>query len=386
MTTGDLIIIKTFCEQMSDNDNYPYALNQLSNLSDNIRDTLKGEIQKIKKNHNNSDAVLVESELIIRYFMSSRYRSLKFDIIQGPISVYQMSHDQYPHIFYLFGDIHYKESECTSEYEFIHWLNDTIVNSPVYIDVYIESSYIYKDYKYFDPSIRAKGTYLGDTYDHFKKCFNKKSDKVCQTSRFHYTDIRNTFKSDDEYNGWYIFTKGYLRNDSVWEQKDIPIITRFINNLELDDSVMNVRILKQFDNILDEKIKFKLISRFQACKKSLKKYIPSMNPSNILKIDGGKFNLKKFDDDKFMQYEMCYMDYYLMARSFRNYNQTQKYSRPSYNNVIYAGDEHIDNYINILTSLGFKMGFKYNEDDAGLNQCIDISKMEQPMFYQRYRE
>ena len=90
---------------------------------------------------------------------------------------------------------------------------------------------------------------------------------------------------------------------------------------------------------------------------------------------------------------MMQMDYYLLARCFRTYKKKGGYSRPSYNNIIYCGAYHIETYVFLLDKLGFKIDAKvdqllglymYKPNSLTKMQCLDISKIKQPLFHQRY--
>ena len=82
------------------------------------------------------------------------------------------------------------------------------------------------------------------------------------------------------------------------------------------------------------------------------------------------------------------MDYYLMARCFRKFERKKdEYYLPPANIIIFAGDAHISNYIEILGKLGFTINFqkkRTNVNDPNY-QCLNISEMKQPMFHQRFK-
>ncbi len=67
------------------------------------------------------------------------------------------------------------------------------------------------------------------------------------------------------------------------------------------------------------------------------------------------------------------------------HKKTSEYSRPSYNNIIYAGDAHIATYMLKLRALGFTVDYTKHATTKYNFQCIDIYGMKQPMFHQRYK-
>ena len=377
----DLAKIINFCELITKKDrDYPNSLKSLAGISDKTKGIMLKVIKKYQKGKTKQNAGYVETELIRRFLDPAPFLNTPIKEVEGPVALYQMSHPnskKYPRIFYLIGDVHVKQSKCPG-YSIVKWIHDTIVNSPCFIDVYLESPYHYKKYRMIKEKWIDPNTYLMDMYYGFEKCFKKQTMldfDVCQTSRFHYTDIRKICKTID-----------LLLNK---------------------ESFIHKRIQKQFDNITDKNIRTALEQSFQKCQE---KYIRRVQTADI---DTGKKIKDIIDYGKILAYQMCLMDYYLMGRCFRNYEgdlrgaKGVKYRRPSYNNIIYTGDLHTENYVKILTELGFKIDFKdINEEVEDIDalvaktpgmsneqrfntipdfQCLDVSKMKQPMFHQRYK-
>jgi hypothetical protein len=243
---------------------------------------------------------------------------------------------------------------------------------------------------------------MQDVYKEFKACFAKESKKICQTSRFHYTDMRYMFVTGPQKYGNYILSN--LSNNPIITTKIKDAINAYFHYLLDKDSIINKRIQKQIDNVEDPKVKKTLEDYWHECKKT--HYL-----TFLFKEDVGKKLWTVINAGKLSRYKVCLMDLYLMARCFRTYKKGSKYSRPSYNNIIYAGGAHVHNYINILLKLGFVIDFKSANFDTtpekmketsnkGIEmggfenvlrtipnfQCLDVSEMKQPMFYQRYTD
>ncbi len=391
---------RKFYSQILNKDKHPDYLKSLIGISDDTKSKLMSCISDFQdtlgreKEHYGG---YVESKLVYRFLNPSPFLSEKIKEVGGPVLLYQMSHpniSEYPQIFYLFGDLHVMLSKCPG-YGIADWIYDTIIDSPVFIDVYLESPYLYKDY---DSSKMGKKTpnYIKDIYDRFKNCFDKESKIVCQTSRFHYTDMRRIFETKYQRYGYTQISK--LKNPVLTEMIKL-YVNAYFDYLLSEESVINKRIRKQIDNIENPVIKRVLEDCLQHCRE--KNRFDYISQGDI-----GRKLSEVVNYNSVQNYGDCLMDYYLMTRCFRTYKKGVKYFLPSYNNIIYAGGGHIRSYINILTKLGFVIDFEKVDFDAeapGMEekfaqsdgiiewfqsipnfQCLDISEMKQPMFHQRY--
>ena len=311
---------------------------------------------------------------------------MKFKKIQGPISIRCMCSSEHPQIFYLLGDTHKRNSTCTKEFSVSRWLTSTIISSPVFIDVYLETPYIYENYISIKKGILGTSinNYLQDVNSSFSSCFFNKNDTVCQTARFHYTDMRSILETEDQKKGRLLFFK-ILKN--IATKKDVKNL-RYINGwlafLRDPNSIIYTRIEKQIDSIENTKIQKYLRKRYQNCLKSSSRFLNDVNITGVKTIKKAR---ERIPVNEIKTYRICLMDYYLMARCFRSYHKIDSYYyRSGYNNIIYTGNLHVKNYTNILEKLGFKTTYKNISKTKKSNyQCIDISLMEQPMFHQRYR-
>ncbi len=404
----DFEICEDFFSKILAKDKNPDYLKSLIGISRKTNHVLRRCIRDYQKEHDQYNAGYIESRLIRRFLKPSSFLNEKIQEVEGPVSIYQMSHPEYPQIFYLFGDIHVEYSRCSDTYNIIQWIGDTIRNSPMFIDVYVESSYVYKNY----PRITSKETpnknYLSRIYHAFRDCFKKYEKEgtfhICHTSRFHYTDMRSIFETEQQKEGYIII----MLNELV-TLENVDFLNAFINLLLNTNSIIHQRIQKQFNNITDSKIREKLEGYLKKCQEL---YQCKIKPINIDLI---KWPINPDDHitardvvnrPAIGKYEICLMDCYLMGRCFRSYTNGSKYHRPSYNNIVYAGAGHIRNYISILKKLGFEIGFKdvnflpgkeHNDKMKQVGnekyyssipnfQCINVSEMEQPMFHQRYRQ
>nr|QBK85511.1 MAG: hypothetical protein LCMAC101_00980 [Marseillevirus LCMAC101] len=395
---GDLEKINNFCDKIirknKDYPDYPDSLKSLGGISDRTKDIMLKVIKNYQKGKSKRNAGYVKSELISRFLNPSPFLSNPIKKIEGPISIYQLSSTRNPQIFYLFGDYHDKLNSCGKTPKFYTWIEDTIINSPVFIDVYVEVPYQYKGRGYISGSMMKgiKDCYIRDFTEHFLKCFHHdKKYSPCQTSRFHYTDLRMLLPVESGFSTLILTYKSLFKNQSKKEiSRRIKGVNIYFDFLTYPKSIVHKRITKQIGAIEDPRIKSSIRNMYRKCLADFLKGIEHINPRQ------SKSKITKSLDSAFF-YQICLMDFYLISRCFRSYKKKEGYSGPSLNNIIYAGNTHIHNYIKILQILGFDIvesadylpydGDRPYDNDAKPNknaQCLNISKIKQPLFHQRY--
>ena len=395
---NDLERVQKFCDQITKENTYPDSLKALRGISNETRDILTGVVRHELYNRQQEQKYDTELVLILRFLKPLKFLNLKFDNILGPTSVCQMSSPSYPHIFYIFGDVHKKTGTCPNNPDALtitNWIERTISTSPVFIDVYLESPYMYKSYK---KAPLGSDNYLRDNYNAFHKCLIRKDNSgICRTSRFHYTDIRKIFTTDGQAKGFHLVMGRSLDLINSWNSQDAKNAREFYTYFTDPNSFMYKRIQKQFDNIQNKQLKNIITTDFKACTKKYKKTLKNFSPppaNTKLEIVHDELRSNR---PELLEYSNCLMDYYLIARCFRTYKKTtrgalspsglkDKYSRPSYNNIVYVGEVHAKNYIKILNKIGFPYWGYIQRNWEGHEdfQCLKVSGMKQPMFHQRY--
>lgn len=93
--------------------------------------------------------------------------------------------------------------------------------------------------------------------------------------------------------------------------------------------------------------------------------------------------------EEILKYNAYYMDAYTIARLFRNYENPksgrEKAEKAKYI-MVYAGDAHIDNYLDFFNEYNSKFGVSSETQEAVSNfqeidyQCIDLAKFSLPFF------
>jgi len=370
----DLENVEKLCEALQNEDP-----NFLKFLGDMSPETLE-IIEKVSKENFGCENKGVIAIMIHKFLTGKRFTMPKN--ILGPVSLVQMEHPNYPHIFYMFGDIHHKLGKCKNSTAINHFIRNIINNLPVFIDVYLESPYKYKDYRAVDlPS----GSYIYDTTKEFKKKLYEAEFKKCPTSRYHYTDIRSLFethKFDKGLVNLYVFDQWPVLN-----KEDYKEIFNFFAFFSDEDSIPVKRIIKQFSNIQIYEIREKLSKGFNDCLKraklSTEKMKLDLEPYENLDIPLYTSSIEK-GLLSILEYMNAVIEYYMLARVFRSYKKgTGKYNWASYNNILYTGRDHTFNMQDILEGLGFSVVIMSAAMVGERYQCLDVSDVD-PMFHQRY--
>lgn len=399
---------------------YKFDNGKLKKIFDkyDIKDCIKKHMQKIVKPkkkikfHLNLQNTL--ATLIYRYTLPINLP--KVDILQGPMSCYKFIHTTLPHIIYAFGDCHINQNECQDKMSIPDLLKMYSHNAPIFLDIFLETSYKHKT-TYFSKDMKTSifgNNYMFQIYNSFdKSCWSALKEGCNEnTTRLHYTDFRKFYANEQEYQILTIlenFSVFQLMSQGIknpysqikYERIKQETISKFKSNKDFDsfyksikDNIRNdfkyIRVMKQIQNIPNENIRDMLTKLFNKKVDTEIKNLPVVNflklqtESNekIEKVCANVFNTLVID------FYMIFMDYYLIARILRTFLQIpNKYSKPCYNSIIYAGDAHIGNYKNILTSLGFKIVEQtYNgfTPDCKNTQCLNMKNITQPLFSTRF--
>jgi hypothetical protein len=381
---SDFYKIQKFCESLTSSELYPNSLLELKGISEKTKRILLKVIAQYQTQKDKYSGIFIETELIKKFLSPSPFLNERFRQIQGPASIRYMRSNEYPQIFYLLGDVHIRRSTCPKRLEVDEWLWNTIISSPVFIDVFLETPYMSEGYFIPKKGIfrETSNTYIGGVNTKFKNCILGDYDPFCQTARFHYADMRSVYKTEKQRKGHSLF-KSIKKGTATKEQiKNWKYINDWLTFLHDPHSIVHTRIEKQIYNIENPKIRNYLYASYRNCIRS-SHFLKNVN---LKGVTTNKQAQKIIPIKEIRNYRICLMDHYLMARCFRTFRQTSGYSRPPSNIIIYAGDHHIGNYIDILQNLGFEIKYKDVSRIRKSNyQCIDISGMEQPMFHSRYR-
>jgi hypothetical protein len=372
--------VQKLCNSLERKD--PNFLKYLKNININTKSIILKVANETKRKEDSSTSVVI-SELILRYF---NLKPSPLQKIKGPSILTVMEHDELPQIFYLFGEAHGKYGmPCENSKLITDFIKDIIHHCPVFVDVYLETPYKHRGYLH---SGIGDDNYLKDLEEELDHCvYLDKSDKaslsVCNTTRVHFVDVRRSMRTTSQLHGMVHLHHGFYNALDKWGPKELKEVTDYLTYIQSKDTIIYKKIKKQFENIVNLNTRLILENGFDDCIKhmsdvSLFQMLPSAkkNVSQAQKMLKDVFTI-------LVSYSNCLMDYYLIARIFRDYKRkSNNYSWASYNNIVYSGNMHTTNYINILKALGFKIKTTI-ECPNYEEQCLDVSKMK-PFFHQRY--
>jgi hypothetical protein len=338
------------------------------------------------------------------------YNKTVSNYISGPVSITVQYSKKDQKTFYIFGEYHDFSEECSKEKNALtitQYLKKLFDTTHAFIDMYIE----------IPPDGNMKGVnpgYLSELTEVFENCINvdkRRFDKKCSLLRLHPVDIRWKMKNKVMI-GLFQMENVYLRLRKELPEENYGVfreveVKEYITNIFLSNKEDALRyIMRNFRsspffkkeierstlelviyNWVNELIKKELETDFDNCKynslyiyEALKK--PEI-PEDMLKY------IKLFSQiliNKMVSIHSSLMDGYTMARVFKKFN-VKKSNQPEepHNVIIYAGDEHCDNYRKLLSSLGYKYQGQYFADEVQnkydeIPECLDMTDIKQPFF------
>jgi hypothetical protein len=347
------------------------------------------------------------------------------DILQGPVSVIELKGPS-KHI-YLFGDRHVYMGECEKEGKFkgmsqsdiSSWMYQNIKNSDKFIDLFIEKPY-HKTDKLENIS---SDIYIDKLHNKFKECASIHKD-ICPipNMRYHYSDIRRLTTNKDLNMLMMILTDFFnvnygtinyyftLRKDDKAYRDAIEYVYtllyyvyNFLKNFKTYKNLLaylskNYKVDKQISNIKDAFIKEKLLLTIESFSydDSIIRWNDRLDLCRLfledmrVKIDTNAREIplyyKELTDLLFLLFNILnhFFELYILGRIFRSYDDKKElYSKPAQNIIVFTGYLHTINIKNMLINMGFKIIFKTGAHSQSMepkSQCMDISKMKQPLF------
>lgn len=333
--------------------------------------------------------------------------------ISGPTEITRMKSKKYDKDIYLMGDIHRHEPECykLDDAKKLHLYLDNFFKKT---DKRVTYDFLFETGFHDRNDVGNMKTYIGEFQNYFRKkeCFytikNNKCHKEYPNIRFHAMDIRfikYDYKLDKSSDFWkitniYIDMRNFSNNPKkkaylnyIDEIKDFIMIFRYKKNaIRAYKSLYDIKLIKsQMDDIPDKKLKNKIIKFYDKKwnilfnKLSIANYFFSKNKELSIKIKNNTVTnndieryLKNVHIIKYLeQISLLGPDLYLSLRLFKEFNDKDKTKQQSKKIIIYAGEAHTKNYLELLNILGFK---KIEKSKNHMNSCQDISEMKLPFF------
>jgi hypothetical protein len=305
---------------------------------------------------------------------------VKHKWLEGPISLTELYSERYNKHVYLFGDHHVRETTCQNNPDTISikdLINKTcVINSDQVIDLFGEVPIgdLYEQ-RFSFPDI-----YLRDIDNLKTGCGHRKNTECAfDNVRFHYSDMRQSYIPSAGILIRLFYEKDFSRKKEILQQGENEFM-EFYGKPTWKKEVKDLffKIKKQIDNIQYPELYLLLIDMYEDVLEDIifvfERVKTHYTHGSSLSFSVGGYLGKV--DAKFTKL----LDVYILSRMFRTFNQVKdRYSEPPKNIIIYAGDLHSQALKRTLTSLGFHTLFETSDRD-GSHQCLDISKLQQPLF------
>ena len=383
----DLVIWNKFCTN--------YDIDELLGLSKEIKEYIFNLILKQKSTFRGLVIVL------LNYLNPV---SIQYKIVSGFMSLHYLT--GYGKKIYLFGEFHFSGLKCKQQgIKVSDFIVKNIELNPRFIDLFLEIPLIHKtskDIKVYTSSVEDE---LNNITYLLQKCL-RLDKKICNypNLRVHYTDVRNIIHYESELpfiNKLNIAMLKYFyalvnknEDDKLSSQHIFYSLKKFqpkevkeYKKLKTPDdfkdyfykNLFTTKLKKQLDNIEDTAIRTTIKTWFLEA--------INRNKTNLISWDKLVRNFSETDSEKmakilvpFIHMLVPYMDLYLSARMFRKFSEIKYYnSKEAINIIVYAGNDHINNYVDLLTNyLNFKHEYNYKSDE---NFCMDLSPLKDKLLF-----
>lgn len=310
--------------------------------------------------------------------------------LYGPFTCSLHTSRDYRMNIYIFGEYHSNVDEDAKYTNIIsEYLYNTMNTSTVFIDFFLE-------YHKFRGKYNYENLYIDRLRKKFQPCIRKHSScMILDTSRSHYLDIRDLENMYDPLIIYKYMYEDYLNGQEYGKNiknfNALMDLTYIDNNNVVEYVKTRMPELKRLDkelNKTDKNIK-KLLMAFQIYKFSkIKKFTP-ITKDEVSKV----FKTKQKDRDTtdiIKKINHIYnrvlipiggilTDIYVLARLFKKFKVRDGDNQPDrvYNAVMYAGNNHSDNYRIFLERLKFREVFNINQKKGTM---LNLPIYRQPLF------
>jgi hypothetical protein len=232
----------------------------------------------------------------------------------------------------------------------MHYFIDKMNTGMKYLDSYpLFSNSIVKQLKEFNDVPGGIDALLNEKLENFENIFSEKNLINKQLKKFERGSIEGDIKQYSQ----------NLISELISEQKDFEII-------------------KETDNVFKQIILYFISDEFQTQDPKFKPFVLTRQQYEFLTEDNNyKFNLyRTFLMDKYVSL----LDIYTISRSLKYHYNNEYHIKPIIN-IIYAGDKHIYNMVNILTNILnlYKSVFNHNrvmKTMSKFDRCIDFTSYD----------
>ena len=368
----------------------------------NFLNTIPVEIQKVfsdtvKENIDNEEGNTTLIKLIYNNFFNQKPM---YQTISGPMNFYHLYNKEHQKIIYMFGEQHGRGGGCeVDRYDITQYLYELFETTNVFIDFFIEVPIISNKKHYYNKNKLLPNSYINDLFLEFSECIepdNRQQNK-CSLSRVHYIDIRkiNYKEYTNATNIFGFFERNiqtYLIVDDFNTLPDIIKEMLLFFQKNSTDNVINY-ILSEYtkSSYLTKEIKKSYMKNEIGIfiYNKLKTYIKFNLPEIKQLID--KLKIKKNIEYKYILQQLngefihinhYLIDWYTLARIYKKVKNLKFVFQPSEprNIIIYAGNNHIQNYLEFFQSQNYILLQSQIQKDKNKNRCLDMQNIKQPLF------
>ena len=340
------------------------------------------------------------------------------DFIGGPQTLTMHWSNRWKKLIYIFGEQHSNEIDCEKRLNTKKWvsienfLEDLILKTDVYLDIYFEFPAIQKSERRYYDNFKPFPTdsRLDTLFQRFKKYVQPGTKNDEDLVRVHYFDSR---VEDDEgkrvgvcdVNWFEIKTLGFIQLNLVYNLKELvrvnPRFQSVLKSLGLKDdelfidfwmkqykenkynasALLNCPVQAEILKFIEDELRLELKSDdFVKLRNMLIQYIPHIL-SDTLEDDSivefFDFIIKSINVPK-----AFIADVYTLASIFKDFENVTK--QPSQQNsvIIYGGNAHSEIYRKFLTYMYFEELIIEGKPSTGNEKatCVDMKKLEKPFF------
>jgi hypothetical protein len=377
---NDINIINKICES--------YDTSLVDKLSKNGYKVLKNIITKY-----NIKNVKFKGLFYILFNKINKIQKMYMNSYYGADSFIYMTSDKYDKYVYLIGETHREYIPCDNKVEKIKDLiMSNLRNTDKFIDVFLET-----DIKEKNINIKVKRAVSSSTnvifsiIDELGSCLSfTKEECDLYGSRIHYTDPRHIFYHSFNYNlelfGWILVSIMNLLLRIVYNNDYKSYSDKILRYLRKEEQGMR-KLLKDSDTVKENLIS--IFTKYYKYEKNLnnlsdnkvKNYLQEylMNSINRIRYDNLVYdelisNLTSLSPNSILdlyfsifELMIAFMDVYLISRLFRDYKSVKyQNSKSAKYSIIITGDTHTQNYVRMLSDLGFKTRINIKKD----NDCL----------------
>jgi len=309
----------------------------------------------------------ISKEEILKILMSYPPKIPQF--VKGVYKIVEMRSFDANKIFYLMGEYHLSEFDCKVipripiQNLLVNLLES---NTDKIIDIFLEVDFVTPDYK------KRKHIHspIEDIHKKFEECLKiSKVDCPYKNLRMHYSDVRVFIKSLRLFHTYiYNFLNtptDELKNKIFSYSEGLPI--------NADEFLKVSKIAKQLENTVDDRLKSYLENqvreaiihvniRYNIIANVLKKNIPQDKLLLALRVNY----------EEMMDSAAWFVDVYIIARSFRRFDEIQRLGPSPRYIIAFVGGNHVTHLYELLKRMGFYVANSATEISPE-SMCTEIT-------------